>query len=112
MLSEKAYNMKKVITIVLFISLIVCSGCSISKTSEGSVFSAPANITTKNSLNGVTISWDAVKGMDNSKCYRILRKTEDSNWTRIGSTQHTSFVDKTVSSGIKYFYSVAVVDAK
>lgn len=58
-----------------------------------------------NGSKGVKVYWSKVSGAD---CYRVYRKTKNSEWEYLDSTKKTSFVDDTAESGIKYYYSVRV----
>ncbi len=54
--------------------------------------------------DGVKVSWSAVSGASG---YRVFRKTENGNWSAIGTTTSTSYVDKNSgSNGTIYYYTV------
>ena len=83
------------------------------KEGKGITFYAVPQINTViSSANGNTISWSPVAGMDDNKCYRILRKTENGEWERIGSTKNNSYTDAEIETNKNYYYAVAVADAK
>jgi len=54
--------------------------------------------------DSITVTWDAVDGVDG---YYIYRKTEGTSWEKAGSVPRTSttFEDKGAGSGKTYFYS-------
>lgn len=65
-----------------------------------------------NKSNGVTITWNPVKGTTG---YYIYRKTANSNWVCIGSaggTYNTTFTDTTAVKGTTYTYTVRAVYGK
>lgn len=55
---------------------------------------------------GIKVTWNRVKGAED---YRLFRKTDGTSWTRIIATDETSFVDKTVKTGVKYTYTLRMV---
>jgi hypothetical protein len=65
-----------------------------------------------NKSNGVTITWNSVKGTTG---YYIYRKTANSNWVCIGSvggTNNTTFTDTTAVKDTTYTYTVRAVHGK
>ncbi len=56
-----------------------------------------------NVSGGVQFTWNAVDG---ATSYVVYRKTSDTTWSNIGEVEGTSFVDKTISAGEKYTYTV------
>ena len=55
---------------------------------------------------GIKVSWSRVKG---SELYRLFRKTDGSSWQRVTATAESSYVDKTVKTGVKYTYTLRMV---
>ena len=53
--------------------------------------------------NGIQVNWETVGG---SATYVVFRKTGTGNWTQIGTTASTSYLDKNVTSGTTYTYTV------
>ena len=56
---------------------------------------------------GIKIYWDEIEGVSN---YRVFRKTESEDWTIIGYSKETSFVDKDVTKDISYTYTIRCLD--
>lgn len=56
--------------------------------------------------NGIRISWSKVDGAER---YRVLRKTENSDWEPLGDTASLSWTDRTAVSGTKYSYTVRCI---
>ena len=52
---------------------------------------------------GIKVSWNAV---DTGKRYYIYRKTTDSDWSMIGITKATTYVDRKAENGTVYYYAV------
>lgn len=69
----------------------------------------PASVTTKNTSTGIKISWTASAG---AVKYRIFRKKGTGSWKELYTTKKTSYTDKTVTSGSKYYYRIRCVDSK
>lgn len=57
----------------------------------------------KDTSNGFQISWQSVSGAGG---YYLYRKTEDSEWSLITKQTGTSYVDKSVKAGTRYYYTV------
>ena len=57
-----------------------------------------------NKTNGVEVTWNKVDGISK---YHIYRKTGNGDWTAIGTSTTTSYLDKNVVSNGHYVYSVA-----
>ncbi|MGN1316569.1 MAG: hypothetical protein ACI4VW_05835 [Acutalibacteraceae bacterium] len=56
-----------------------------------------------NAYGGVKVSW----GKTGASKYYVYRKTKsETKWTYLGSTESTSFLDKTPKSNTKYYYAV------
>jgi hypothetical protein len=61
-----------------------------------------------NDTSGVKITWSKASGASK---YYVYRKTSKSGkWSYIGSTKTTSYTDKKVSNGKKYYYAVKSMD--
>jgi fibronectin type 3 domain-containing protein len=56
-----------------------------------------------NSANGVTVQWQASKGV---KKYGVFRRTASTGWERIETTDATSYTDTKAESGTTYYYTV------
>lgn len=95
------------------------AGCAVPSANNGSadVGSATNSVSTEmvdtpvlsdviNGTAGVTISWKSVSGAER---YSIFRKTAKENWTSVGTSKSTSFVDKSAVSGTTYTYTVRCV---
>ncbi len=78
------------------------------KTGKSNMFITTPQITSLTSVyGGVQIKWGKLSG---AKGYRVYRKTNNTKWTNIAETQATSYVDKTVASGVEYDYTVRCLD--
>lgn len=63
-----------------------------------------ASSVTSNIGTGITIKWSKVSG---AKQYRVYRKSSgDKSWKLLGKTTSTSYVDKSVTLGKKYTYTL------
>lgn len=69
---------------------------------------APELSAIANTENGVKLTW---KKVAEAGSYRILRKTEGGEWTRIADTADTAFYDVTAPASTKLYYSVRSVTA-
>lgn len=58
---------------------------------------------------GIKVSWNAV---DTGKSYYIYRKTDDTDWSRIGITKATAYVDRKAENGTVYYYAVLTENMK
>ena len=56
---------------------------------------------------GVVVSWNGVKGAEK---YRLYRKTDGSDWTKLTDTVSTSYTDTTAVSGKVYAYTVRCIN--
>ena len=63
----------------------------------------------KNAIGGIEIYWEPVLGAVKYNVYR--RAAGQSNWTLVGTTTATAIVDKDVTSGVYYRYSVRAYNA-
>lgn len=96
--------MKKVISIVAAILLLVC--VSIPMFAADTQLATP-QITQCESLDeGTKITWNPVEG---AELYRVYYKG-NSGWTNMGTTEETSFVDTSVSSGVTQVYTVRCIN--
>ena len=62
---------------------------------------------TENVYGGVKLSWNKVNGAEK---YRVYYKSH-TGWKRMGETTSTSFIDKDVTSGKSYTYTVRCISA-
>jgi fibronectin type 3 domain-containing protein len=69
---------------------------------------APELVSASCSLGGVKVKWKAVEG---AQLYRVLRKSEGSDWTGVQETTKLSWLDTTAQSGTAYTYSVRCINA-
>ncbi len=63
----------------------------------------------KNAVGGVEVYWEPVLGAVKYNVYR--RAAGQSNWTLVGTTTGTTIVDRNVTSGVYYRYSVRAYNA-
>ena len=56
------------------------------------------------STNGVSLRWSSVSGASKYKVYRSTSKSGE--YTYIGSSKTTSYLDQTASAGTRYYYRV------
>ena len=70
---------------------------------------APTKTTTKNTDDGIEISWDAVKGATGYVIYRRAWSSTTNGWTefqRWNNTTSTTWTDTTVYAGTRYQYGI------
>ena len=72
-------------------------------------FAPPVISTLQNVFGGVTVKWSKNSAIDS---YRIYRKTKNTGWKRIGTSDSGSFTDTTAESGISYTYTLRALDAE
>ena len=72
-------------------------------------FAPPVISSLQNVFGGVTVKWSKNSAIDS---YRIYRKTKNTGWKRIGTSDSSSFTDTTASSGINYTYTLRALDAE
>ncbi len=72
----------------------------------GHSVAAPKLNSLSNVNGGVKVSWNAVDGASK---YKVFRKTDGTNWTALKTVTTTSYTDKTVVSGTRYYYTVRCV---
>ena len=72
-------------------------------------FAPPVISSLQNVSGGVTVKWSKNSAIDS---YRIYRKTKNTGWKRIGTSDSSSFTDTTASSGINYTYTLRALDAE
>ena len=97
--------MKKALLSVAMAAVISLSATAVSSTVVGAVSSnlATPKITKAESVDGgVKISWNKSSGAEQ---YRVYYKGSK-GWTRMVDTTSTSYIDKDVSSGKNYTYTV------
>lgn len=69
-------------------------------------YATPTLIDCERSASGLTTTWEAVEGVTN---YAVLRKIGNGNWLQQGVTSGTSYLDSTLPSGTKAYYTVRCV---
>ena len=97
--------MKKALLSVAMAAVISLSATAVSSTVVGAVSSnlaTPKISKTENVNGGVKISWNKSNGAEK---YRVYYKGSK-GWTRMVDTTSTSYIDKDVSSGKNYTYTV------
>ena len=97
--------MKKALLSVAMAAVISLSATAVSSTVVGAVSSnlaTPKISKTENVNGGVKLTWSKVKGAEK---YRVYYKGSK-GWTRMVDTTSTSYIDKDVSSGKNYTYTV------
>ena len=72
-------------------------------------FAPPVISSLQNVFGGVTVKWSKNSAIDS---YRIYRKTKNTGWKRIGTSDSGSFTDTTAESGISYTYTLRALDAE
>ena len=70
-------------------------------------YAPPVIKSLENTADGVKLTWKKSTG---AKSYRVYRKTANSSWTRLLTTDASSYTDKTAVGGTKYTYTLRVVD--
>lgn len=97
----------------LFGSSVLAVNCdatsSITTDSKNYAFDAPVLVSAVNYATGVKVQW---KKAANAKTYYIYRKIKGGSWKKIGSSTSNSYVDKKATSGVKYYYTVKVIENK
>ena len=102
--------MKKALLSVAMAAVISLSATAVSSTVVGAVSSnlATPKITKAESVDGgVKISWNKSNGTEQYRVYYKGRK----GWTRMVDTTSTSYIDKDVSSGKNYTYTVRCINS-
>ena len=102
--------MKKALLSVAMAAVISLSATAISSTAVGAVSSnlaTPKISKTENVNGGVKLTWSKVKGAEK---YRVYYKGSK-GWTRMVDTTSTSYIDKDVSSGRNYTYTVRCINS-
>ena len=66
------------------------------------------NTTIELNKSGVKLTWNAVEG---TEWYRVYRKTEGGDWSKIATTRKQEFIDKTVENQTEYIYGVVCYNA-
>ena len=72
-------------------------------------FAPPVISSLQNVFGGVTVKWSKNSAIDS---YRIYRKTKNTGWKQIGTSDSGSFTDTTAESGISYTYTLRALDAE
>ena len=78
-----------------------------SKGAKATFIAAPKISKTENVNGGVKISWGKSNGAEKYRVYYKGRK----GWTRLADTTSTSYIDKDVSSGKNYTYTVRCINS-
>ena len=102
--------MKKALLSVAMAAVISLSATAVSSTVVGAVSSnlaTPKISKTENVNGGVKLTWSKVKGAEK---YRVYYKGSK-GWTRMVDTTSTSYIDKDVSSGRNYTYTVRCINS-
>ena len=102
--------MKKALLSVAMAAVISLSATAVSSTVVGAVSSnlaTPKISKTENVNGGVKISWNKSNGAEK---YRVYYKGSK-GWTRMVDTTSTSYIDKDVSSGKNYTYTVRCINS-
>ena len=68
----------------------------------------PMEVSLKYKTTGVGVYWDLVDGADK---YRVFRKVGSGDWTKLGTTNGSSYLDKNVVYGKTYQYMVRAMTA-
>lgn len=73
--------------------------------------STPHITTLENRTDGIQITWSKVNGATSYRVYR--NRSGYSNWTYIGTTTSTTYLDKTIknANGVYYKYTIRAVNA-
>lgn len=73
--------------------------------------SAPHITKTENKTDGIQITWSSVYGATSYRVYR--NRLGYSNWTYVGTTTSTNYLDKTIkkADGVYYRYTIRAVNA-
>ena len=69
---------------------------------------APVLLSASGTDNGISISWKASAG---AAKYRVFYRNSSGDWTRVADTAATSYLDKNVTSGTVYTYTVRCLNA-
>ncbi len=70
------------------------------------VLDTPKLISITRVTDGIEVKWESEDGNK----YRVVRKTDDGKWKKIGETNEMFYVDNDVKSGKNYTYSVKCVN--
>ena len=70
-------------------------------------YAAPGITAVTNTTDGVKITWNAVPGTEKYRVYYYGRN----GWTKMADTADTTYLDKAVSSGVTYTYTVRGINA-
>ncbi len=82
---------------------------SFDKTGVSNMFITTPQITSlTNVYGGVQVKWGKLSGAES---YRVYRKTSSSKWTKIDEADSTTYVDKNVTAGTKYTYTIRCLDS-
>ena len=102
--------MKKFASLFLSILLAVSVVTSSPVTSLGAGLSRPTLTSATNLTSGINVKW---KKVTNATGYRVYRKLSTAKkWTYIDNVKTTSYIDKNVSGGKTYRYTVRATKGK
>ncbi len=94
-------KVNRVITMILVIATIMCT---MLVCVTAAVKPATPKTATENAVDGILVKWNKVDG---AVKYNVYRRQAGSNaWCIVGTSTGTSLLDKGVTSGIYYMYSV------
>ncbi len=91
------------------IKCTVCNKTLQTKTLKQLKCDSPDLISAKNTVSGIKVTWKKTYGADS---YRVYRKKKGGNWSFIGTTKSTSYIDTKISKKNKtyYYYTVRAVN--
>ncbi|MGN0477034.1 MAG: hypothetical protein ACI4HM_06810, partial [Ruminococcus sp.] len=75
---------------------------------ENTFYAPPVISSLENVFGGVKVKWNKVTGIDS---YRIFRKTNNTGWMCIGDADGEYYLDKNVTSGVNYIYTIRCLDS-
>ena len=99
--------MKKIISTLLVLLTLLSSFAILSASADEAKLQTPQITGFESSKDGITITWSAI---ENAEKYRIYYKGRN-GWTRMATTDKTSYFDADVSLGTTYAYTVRCINA-
>ncbi|MGN1126953.1 MAG: hypothetical protein ACI4RI_05885, partial [Ruminococcus sp.] len=75
---------------------------------ENTFYAPPSISSLENVFGGVKVKWNKYSGIDS---YRIFRKTKNTSWKYVGDIDGDSYIDRNVTSGANYTYTVRCLDS-
>ena len=79
-----------------------------SKAKSITFIAAPKVSSVSVASGAIKVKWKKVQG---AEAYRVLRKTRNGKWTKLGDTTGLTYTDKTVEIGTTYSYTVRCINA-